>query len=63
MCWWGGLALLILPVTITRVSVKRPKTNLGISLVGAVIECSNFVDEVRFKWIEAIDFLKLSLDS
>lgn len=55
--------MLIFPVTVTNVSVKRPKTNLGISSVGVVIECSNFVDEVRFKWIEAIDCLKLSLDS
>ncbi len=62
MLRWGGPTLLILSLTITSISSKRLESNLGVSLVRTVVECLNFIDDVWFKRIETIKYLKLCLD-
>lgn len=59
----GGPALLILSLMITSISSKRPESNLGVSSVRMVVESPNFIDNVWFKRIETIEYLKLCLDA
>lgn len=60
--WWRA-PLLVLSVSVLRISSKGAKSNLCVSSLGSVVESPNLINKMRFKGIEAIVNLKLTLDT